>query len=71
MPRLMPVKADAVARVMMKPLMPVRTVMSPLISPPPAYEHAPAPWVGAVVLISYGVLTTVAGAALIRRRDIL
>jgi hypothetical protein len=30
----MPVKADAVASVMMKPLMPVRTVSTPLISPP-------------------------------------
>ena len=36
MPRLMPVKADAVASVMMKPLMPVLTVSSPLISPPAA-----------------------------------
>ena len=29
-PRLMPVKTDAVASVMMKPLMPVRTVKTPL-----------------------------------------
>ena len=36
MPRLMPVKAEAVASVMMKPLMPVRTVSTPLISPPSA-----------------------------------
>ena len=36
MPKLMPVKAEAVASVMMKPLMPVRTVRRPLIRPPAA-----------------------------------
>ena len=36
MPKLMPVKAEAVASVMMKPLMPVRTVRKPLMRPPVA-----------------------------------
>ena len=36
MPKLMPVKAEAVASVMMKPLMPVRTVSKPLMRPPSA-----------------------------------
>jgi len=35
-----------------------------------AFEHAPAQWVGAVVLVGYGVLFGVVGTLITRKRDI-
>jgi hypothetical protein len=35
-----------------------------------AFEHAPPQWVGAVVLIGYGVVAGVIGTLITRRRDI-
>jgi ABC-2 type transport system permease protein len=41
-----------------------------MISPTKTFTESPAQWVGAVVLIGYGVIAGVVGTRIIRRRDI-
>ena len=41
-----------------------------MISPTRTYTESPAQWVGAAVLIGYGVVTAVLGIRILRRRDI-
>jgi ABC-2 type transport system permease protein len=41
-----------------------------MISPAKTFDQSPPQWVGAAVLLSYGVVTALAGTALLRRRDI-
>jgi ABC-2 type transport system permease protein len=42
-----------------------------MVSPGPAFEHAPPPWVGLLVLVGYAILLTIAAMISIRRRDVL
>ena len=41
-----------------------------MVSPIKVYPESPAQWVGAAVLIGYGVLAGLIGTAILRRRDI-
>lgn len=41
-----------------------------MVSPGPAYEHAPAPWVGLLVLAGYAVVLTITALISIRGRDV-
>ncbi|WP_433042709.1 ABC transporter permease subunit [Dactylosporangium sp. CS-033363] len=41
-----------------------------MISPTKTFDQSPPQWVGAAVLLGYGVVTALAGTSLLRRRDI-
>ena len=41
-----------------------------MITPGPAFPHAPPQWVGRVIMIGYAVALAAAGIALTRRRDV-
>jgi ABC-type transport system involved in multi-copper enzyme maturation permease subunit len=41
-----------------------------MITPAPAFPHAPPPWVGAVIMAGYALALTAAGIAATRRRDV-
>ncbi|MGI5239956.1 ABC transporter permease subunit [Dactylosporangium sp. CA-139066] len=41
-----------------------------MISPTKTFDQSPSQWVGAAVLLGYGVVTALAGTRLLRRRDI-
>jgi hypothetical protein len=41
-----------------------------MISPTKTFTESPPQWVGAVVLIGYGVVAGLVGTRIIRRRDI-
>ena len=50
--------------------MPDTLLPAVMISPATTFAESPPQWVGAVVLIGYGVVAGLVGTALIRRRDI-
>jgi ABC-2 type transport system permease protein len=41
-----------------------------MISPTKTFDQSPAQWVGAAVLIGYGIIAGIAGTSILRRRDI-
>jgi hypothetical protein len=41
-----------------------------MISPTKTFDQSPAEWVGAVVLIAYGIVAGIVGTSILRRRDI-
>jgi hypothetical protein len=41
-----------------------------MISPTKTFDQSPAQWVGAVVLVAYGIVAGLVGTAILRRRDI-
>jgi ABC-2 type transport system permease protein len=41
-----------------------------MISPTKTFDQSPAEWVGAVVLIAYGIVAGLVGTSFLRRRDI-
>lgn len=45
-------------------------VSAVMISPTKTFPQSPAEWVGAAVLVAYGILAGVVGTAILRRRDI-